>query len=305
MLSGLKTLYAFYDLAIGPVSFDVIPFLIQSKLAQERFRCERVHFVIVPATNGVDGFRDKSNLYDVPEMHWRLWNIVVPACRMAGGAVTVATDWDEAKRLPRVEDVCWPLDWDRQTLDHKPYLQKEIVAAAKMGTRIPKLQALEHARRAVRRQVERARKPLVTITLRNTYEQERNSDEMLWEDVYEGLRYRFHVVRLFDTQDELNKGYGYGALNLELRAALYSEAVQNFHVHNGPAILNWFLDAPFVEFGAARPHKYWAANWVKNVGLEIGEQIPWARPDQRLRYEEVTDEVVAEEMNRLNEKLAA
>lgn len=297
----MKTLYAYYDLGIGPVSFDVVPFLIQARLAQAAAKAERLHFILVPAAGGVDGvFRDKRNLYDAAEMHWRLWNIVVPACRLAGGTVTLATDWDEARRIPGPADPRWPQDWDRQSLSRKPYLQREVIEAARAGIVIPKLRVLEHARRAVRQQIQRAGKPLVTLTLRNTYERERNADPALWEAFWQALRYRYHVVRLYDTSDELAKGYGYGALNLELRAALYQEAVQNFHCHGGPMVLNWFLDAPFVVFGAAHPHKYWRENWVKNVGLAIGEQLPWARPDQRLRYDEVSDPAMAEEIRRLD-----
>lgn len=296
----MKTLYAYYDLAIGPVSFDVVPFLIQARMAASAQGCERLHVVIVPDAAGVDGwFRNKLKLYDAAEMHWRLWNIVVPASRMAAAGVTVAVDWAEAERLPGPGDPCWPDDWREQSLANKHYLQREVVESAKSGQAVPLLRPLEHARRAVRGLFRTAGKPLVTLTLRNTYERERNADGALWEQAYQALRYRFHVVRLFDTTDELNKGYGYGALNLELRAALYAEAAQNFHCHGGPMVLNWFLDAPFVVFGAAHPHQYWMQNWISNVGLQIGEQLPWARPDQRLRYDPCSDKAMAQEIDRL------
>jgi hypothetical protein len=302
----MKTLYAFYDLAVGPVSFDVMPFLMQARIAQQAQGCDRLHFVVVPDSKGIDGqFRDKSHLYDAPEMHWRLWNIVVPACRMAGGTVSVVHDWAEAKRLPGDGDLCWPDDWTTQSLKRKHYLQREVTEYGRAGGKVPLLQPLAHARRAVRHQITKSGKPLVTLTMRNTYEPARNADQGLWQQAYEALRYRFHVVRIFDTSEELVKGYGYGALNLELRAALYAEAVQNFHCHGGPVTLNWYLDAPYVLFGAAQPHDPWMKVWIQNVGLQIGEQFPWARPDQRLRYDPCSDKAMAQEIQRLAPLLKA
>lgn len=295
----MSTLYAYYDLGIGPVSFDFVPFLIQSVLAQRAAGCKRLHIVIVPDENGVEGmFRDKRHLYDAHEMRWRLWNIVVPATRMANASVTLATHWPQARRLPGPNDVCWPEDWDRQALERKHYLIKDTILAAKAGIQVPMLEPLEHAKRAVRERIARAGKPLITLTMRNTYEPSRNADVSLWTRTVYALRERFLVVQVCDTADELVSG-GYGGLNLELRAALYAEARQNLHCHGGPVVLNWFMDAPFVMFGAARPHGTWKQNWIDNVALQIGEQLPWARPDQRIRYDEIDQPAMDEEIGRL------
>lgn len=290
------TLVAFYDLALGPVSFDVIPFLVQARMAMEEAACKNLHIVIVPDPNGVDGmFRDKLHLYDAPEKHWRLWNLVIPACQLIGASVTLATDWDQAKKLT-THSVVWPMDWDHQSPKNRHHLQKEIIEWARLRHPFPKLQASAQARRKVRQMVERSGKPLVTITLRNTYEPGRNSDPALWQVVYEELKYRYHVVRLYDTSEALARGVGFGELNLDLRMALYQEAVQNLHPHGGPVVLCWFSSAPFLMFDAARPHKDWRKHWEKNVGLQMGEQLPWARPDQRFVYEETSAETVGREL---------
>lgn len=290
----MRTLTAYYDLRRGPVSFDFILFLVQALMAAADAGAHRLHVVIVPYADGVGGaFMDKRHLYDAEEMHWRLWNIVIPACRMAGASVTLATGWDQARKLA---DLIWPPDWDRQDPRRRHHLTKELVAAAKAGRAIPKLGAMEHARRKVRGIIARAGKPLVTITQRKTYEPLRNSDPALWDRVAAELSERFHVVRLLDTDEALGLGAGFGELNLELRLALYQEAAQNIHPHGGPAVLCWFSGAPFLMFGAALPAEFWRKNWIVNVGLEIGEQLPWARWDQRIIYEEASEACVRREL---------
>lgn len=300
----MKTLTAFYDLGVGPVSYDVIPFLIQARMAAEDAGCERVHVVIVPDKRGVDGmFKDKRHLYSAEEMHWRLWNLVIPACNLIRASVTLATDWDHARRLA-AGDV-WPHDWDRQTPANRHHLQREIIQAAKAGRKIPMLRASDHARAAVRAQVERAGQPLVTITLRNTYEPGRNSDVLLWSDLHQALRYQYHVEVLQDTSAALPRGWGFGELVLDLRMALYECAAMNFHPHGGPVVLCWFSGAPFAMFDAARPHKDWRQHWERNVGLQLGEQLPWASEDQRLIYDETTEQRVADEVTAWQARMAA
>lgn len=300
----MKTLTAFYDLAVGPVSYDVIPFLVQARMAAADAGCKHVHVVIVPDANGVDGmYRDKLHLYDAAEMHWRLWNLVIPACRLIGASVTLATDWAQAKTLSTGK--VWPEDWDRQSPQRRHYLQREIVEAAKAGRKIPQLRASEHARGMVRTQIERAGLPLVTVTMRQTYETGRNSDVGLWADLIKALKYRYHVVVLHDTSHALIRGWGYGELVLDLRMALYEAAAMNFHPHGGPVVLCWFSGAPFTMFEAARPHKDWRKHWENNVGLQIGEQLPWATPDQRLVYEETTEQRMADEVTAWEARAAA
>jgi len=291
----VRTLTAVYDLAVGPVSFDFVPFLVRAMMAAEDAGCPRLHVVIVPDPKGVGGmFRDKTNLYDVHEMQWRLWNLVIPACQLAGASATLATDFAHASRL--VGQDFFPSGWSSQSLRKKEYLVRPIVEAAKAGRKIPRLHASEHAKRSVRHWMATGGRKLATITLRNTYEPGRNADRQAYASIAAALELDgYRVLRIEDTADELRNGSGYAGINLDLRMACYELAAVNIVGNNGPAQLLWFSDAPFVEFECAMPFKDWRKFWEQHIGMDVGaaEQLPWARPDQRFIYAAPTVEFLS------------
>lgn len=275
----MKTLTAYYDLAVGPVSFDVISFLIQARMAQEDAGCDTLQVVIVPHSAGIAGmFRDKTALYDAAEMDWRLWHIVVPACRLAGALPAVVDGWAIAEAM--AGDAVWPTDWRRQSLKRAHHHAREIIAAARKGRAIPKLRASEHARRSVAHWMPPG---AITVTCRQTYDDARNMTRQKLNHP--------DAIHIDDTQTALARGYGYAEFDLDLRMAMYERARMNIHPNGGPVHLCWFSDARFIQFDAGRPAADWAAHW-EWLGLKEGGQLPWARPDQRLVYGPVdVDEV--------------
>jgi hypothetical protein len=292
----VRALTAFYDLSVGPVSFDFVVFMLKAELAKRRCGAERLHMVIVPFTRGVAGmFRDKTQLYDEHEMRWRLWNICIPACSLIDASVTLATDWDQAKRL-RMPDT-WPTDWDRQTLKDRRHLIGDIIAAARNGMQVPLLGASEQARRKVREAYGKLGKPVVTVTLRSTYLRERNSDRGMWQRAMQYIESKGYAVAVLeDTGVALSNGVGYGELNLDVRMACYQEAVLNLQANNGAASLCWFSDKPYRMFAAGVPADEWNGLFVAQ-GLPLGESWPWAGPQQKLVYGQTTLEQVIGEFD--------
>lgn len=290
----MRTLLAYYDLSVGPVSFDFVTFLVKAELARRTVKASRLHVVVVPFEKGVAGmFRDKTHLYDEHEMRWRLWNIVIPACSlMPGTGVTLALNWEQARRLRGKEDLVFPDDWDKQTLRYRSHLVGSLVEAARAGAEIPRLTASQQALRKVRRAFGRS---YITMTLRNTYLPERNSAYQDWEAVKGYLgRNGYSVVVLQDTGRALSNGRGYGELNIDLRLATYQQASLNLQSNNGTASLCWFSDAPYFMFGAGVPAEEWDGLFVKQ-GLPLGESWPWASARQKLVYgKESIDSMVAE-----------
>lgn len=291
----MKVLTAYYDLAVGPVSFDCVVFMVKAEMERRRIKADRLHLVIVPKLDGIGGmFRDKTALYDEPEMRWRLWNICVPACQLLGASVTVAPSWEQAKRLGG--GAVWPADWDRQTLKERRHLIGDVITAARAGTEIPVLQASPHARRSVKKVFSRfGGRAVVTMTMRRTYLPERNSDPAAWARAERHIRdHGFEVVRLQDTSEALSSGHGYGELNLDVRMACYQEAALNLQANNGAASLCWFSDRPYRMFGAGVPAEEWDGLFVKQ-GLPLGETWPWASPGQRIVYGPTTaEQIIAE-----------
>jgi hypothetical protein len=106
------------------VSYDFATWLIAAEMARVDAGAERLHVLILPDANGVGGwFRDKTALYDLEEMHWRLWHLVLPLCRLIGATVGVLPhEWVPAARRDEYE----------QTISHHA---GGIIAAARGARR--------------------------------------------------------------------------------------------------------------------------------------------------------------------------
>ena len=77
-------LYAFYDLAVSPATFDIVHFLILAEQARILSELNSLHIVMVPGPN--EGFRindlesyQKTGIenYDIGYMKWRKNNILI------------------------------------------------------------------------------------------------------------------------------------------------------------------------------------------------------------------------------------
>ena len=291
----MKTLTAFYDLEIGPVSYDFVVFLVKAELERKRIGADRLHVVIVPGA-GPGGFRDKSKFYDEHEAKFRLWNICIPACALIGASVTLAADWAQAGLLAsRSGAGVWPVDWDRQTLRTRPHLVGSLITAAKVGTPIPRLQASAHARRVVRKLF--AGRSVVTMTQRHTYLSARNTVPTEWRKAQEHISGRgFAVLDINDVGVALAKGGGFAELSIDLRMAVYQEAALNLQANNGAASLCWFSEKPYRMFdaGVGDTREEWRGLF-EDQGLPWGASWPWVTPHQRIVYERSTAEVIIRE----------
>jgi hypothetical protein len=83
--------------------------------------------------------------------------------------------------------------------------------------------------------------------------------------------------------------------NLHMRMALYEQAKCNLFVANGPCTLAQFSDRPWLCFTPIEPDDSpYKANtamfWRMYVGIDVGEQFPWSRPDQRIVWKKDTYE---------------
>lgn len=296
---AVTTFTAYYDLAIGPASFDFVVFGIKAKMHAAIAKADRLHFVIVPDADSPGGIRPKRQFYDTAEQTWRLWNIVIPACQLLGATFTLAADWLQAERLASGKDwKQWPEDWRNQTLANRHHLIGDVIALSRAGAAVPRIEVPEHARRSVKSWMKREfiglkTKGIVTLTRRSTYLPERNSEWGEWTELRDEIEEAgYWPIVLEDTATALQEGRGYGELNLALRAAMYEEADLNLQANNGAASLCWFGSKPYRMFGCGDEH--WDGLFVKQ-GLPLGESWPWAGSEQRLCYgKETADQMIAE-----------
>lgn len=289
----MKTLVAFYDLAVGPTSFDFVVFGIQAEMARVREKCDRLHFVFVPDPKHY--VRPKPAIYSAEEAVWRLHQICIPACSLLGATHTLASDWNHACALAFQvgETVSWPEDWDRQSLKNRHHLIGGVIRAAIAGKKVPTLSASAFARKKVREIFDRIGKPIVTMTKRKTYLGERNSDDQEWAAAARHISRRgCWTWILEDTNVALREGRGFGEINLDLRMAILQEADLNLQANNGAASLCWFSEKPYRMFGAGDEH--WGGLFVEQ-GLPLGGTWPWAREQQKICYGKETAETIIEE----------
>src|SRR4029453_9096309 len=86
-----RTLFAFYDLQVSPITFDFLWFLVGADLERRRRGLEAVHVVIVPGrASGLRRERDDyEGVVDAEARTQRISNILFPACALlptaAGG----------------------------------------------------------------------------------------------------------------------------------------------------------------------------------------------------------------------------
>lgn len=282
---------AFYDLKIGPVSYDIVQFLINAELARVRAKADSLHLVVVPYKDGVGGmFRDKSDLYSIDEMHWRLWNIVIPAAQLIGATVELTRGWQDVN--VREEEAVWPEDWTMQSFANRPHLLGPAVQAHKNGEAIPKLRSSRYADSVY---INAPR--YITITHRNTKPAIRNTDrEMLWK-IGDCIGSSYNVMHIFDTADTLHNGLkSVGPLSVDLRLACYRHAALNILPNGGPASLCVFSDAPYLMFDAGDHIPGWREMMV-DQGIPYYASPPWAHGRQHFIYGKPTYELMVKSID--------
>ncbi len=272
-------LTAFYDLEFGPVSYDFITWLVRAMVERDRRDCDGLHVVVVPKEDGLGGFARHWGSHDAEAARWRLWHIVIAACPLAGATVTLAASRHQAQSMNDGHSPTW---WP----DGKAHFAGPLIAAARDGWRIPRLQATAQARRYVAGCYRQQK--IVTVTIRQqSTDGARNTNTAAAGAFMTWLRARgYHPIGIPDTHQALMLGGDpRAALDIDLRLALYERAAMNVVGNNGPAMLLWHSDAGFLMFNAGLPAADWREHWAKHLALKTGDQLPWARPGQRLIYD--------------------
>lgn len=278
---------AFYDFSVSPYSYDFLSFLAMSR-AQG---CDEVIFV--PG--------ERSYQKCTPEEQaFRLKNLLIPLAQMSGG-VTVCESREEAKKH---EPAYFP----------PGYTVDEPVMAHMFGQliRSGKARWLKPSQEA-RDLVSWHFVDPVTITIRESrIKPLRNSKIGEWLQVAEYLKSEgFKVVFVPDTDNlEMKFGefesYPEASLNPDLRAALYERALLNLGIGNGPMGLCMFQSYPYMVF---RFHdegfQEQSAAFLKANNLPVGSQLPWAKPNQRIVWEDDKAENIIPHLKQWSLKRAA
>lgn len=257
-----------YNAARGTLSYDFITWLVDAEMTRIREGAP------APLKVGFFWGRDGKAGFGTPKREQFFHHVVKPALALIGA----------------VED---PVAADGRC---KPtYVLRDVVAAARRGEAVPAFHASEIATAHVRQMLApiEPQKPVV-ITLREAdHWPTRNSNIKAWLGFAEYLWARQQpVIFVRDTakaDESLPSAWTCpeASRSLDMRMALYASAKVNLFTSNGPWSLALFSDRPWLMFTRVgddndpyRPNT--PTFWRESHGVSVGDQFPWARPDQRL-----------------------
>ena len=184
-----------------------------------------------------------------PEIGWRRWaNICIPLCKLAGLSFTVG---------PQVEG------------DVLAYNTGAVEKVYRSKGRIEKLKSV----------IPYQRSGYVTITMRESFRNKwRDSNREEWAKVSEWLmRNGEEIVVLEECEHQ--------PLALEERMALYANAKMNLAVGNGPMVMCWLSEAPYLSFqlprGPENDYKALVEQWNR-MKFPVGSQLPFRNKRQEI-----------------------
>lgn len=326
------TVYAVYDLAVSPITFDVLQFLQCAEMYRRMIKFARLNVVFVLGPNRQ--FRratPKDEAVEIADKYWRLRHIHMEAAWLlkSCSGVNVFVDRGEAQRLlANLADIqVFPPKY--KLGDPKWMFMVVQVLNMYRRTNISPIvfEASEAAVKSVDRWIERngLTKPIVSLTLRHSiYESDRNASIPDWLAFARTLSDRGYdpvfvpdtdqalVARPDDYQTEFPH-YWPGPVNMELRAALYRRA----HIcmsDNGAAafIHHWMPDCHSIIFqppskipGVFRRTQEGQAGIERVLGIKAGEQLPYCSPTQRLAWVDDSYENLVAEFDHLEALIAS
>lgn len=241
--------YAIYDLSFQSTSFWFLLFCILAKSEAAAYG-EACHLIFKQGPN--EGFHETNTApYGLDEKKFRLQHMLYPICALMDLSHSVVLWGQELPDLDLVkigENGAFSLPDVLETYKKMPLVwpQPSERAASMMRKKFPK-------------------RPF-TITLRETYSKDRNSDTEIWLDFAREISEKENIVFIRDT-DRWCQDLGNGKLepfevcdlasvDLDFRLALYQHAKMNFSVGGGSSTLLHFSEnIPYRSFKFVRSEK--------------------------------------------------
>jgi hypothetical protein len=306
------TLVFCLDLDASPVTFDVASYLAGAEVTRRKLGLTDIYVVVVPGDH--DGFRrehpDYDSIVDVDSRAWRLQNVVLPLLFLlpnVSGFQLCRNRGDAASFIRRARHI-FP-DSYAPSLPRQP-AERVGRDAARTGQNIwPLFSAGPMARKYARKVLDRyggCDRPVVISLRQYGHMPQRNSELLVWRDFANTIKVSgFTPIFLIDMEADAPGAVAEledqivldGAFwNLSLRMALYELAWLNMAIMHGPMELCWYNEkcryVIFIPVGAA---PQCSPEALRAQGHEIGSDLPFAKPYQRLVWEADTKEAVSRE----------
>ena len=306
-----RTLFAFYDLQVSPITFDFLWFLVGADLERRRRGLDAVHVVIVPGRAG--GLRrereDYENVVDAEARAQRISNILLPACPLlptCAGVTHAASRRHAGFIRAALASHLYPQGYE-SVLPVFAGSRECLQNAGPDMPHIPSLRATSENLRSIDRWAasHSGGRRIVTITLRNyAYMPARNSNMQAWTAFARALDpARYMPVFVPDLAQTLNGQtqelqvfavLGEAAWNLGLRMALYARAYISMGVNTGPMGLCWLnARTHYATLNMAPPDVPQTTEaFYRELGFEPGRSLPFAGPTQELVWEADTRDAI-------------
>jgi len=320
-----NVLYAFYNLQVCAPTFDIVKFLVLAEQERIKYKCKSMHVIIVPDKK--NSFTKKAikktkgttygDVFD--SLEWRLRNILVPCCWHMPSCkeITVCGSQEEALALeasvvkfsfPKNNTIRYP---------RRFYLVSHLIEGMKKS-KLPSIKATAQAKTYINNWIIKnaGDRKIITITLRE-YElyPERNSSLKDWGKFARDLDLnKYFPVILRDTDksfDDIPKEltsltiFNEAVWNIELRAALYELSYLNMSVPNGPHTLftmNKKTRYIMIKF-VTESVKYSSREFFESMGMNYGEDLPWATTLQKCVWEDDNYEIIKGSFDEMCQKI--
>lgn len=320
-----RLLTVFFDLDVSPLTYDIISYLCGAELERRRRGLDEIQVVFVPGTFGRlrAELADYESKVDPDQRWWRLHHLVIPATSLlpSCSGYCLATSRQQAQLLqdglagpvyPAGYSVRFPVgmktrevrDAARAGEEIWPLLRSPVQAIRLIETFIRNCTASPDGRR------------MVVITLRQyAYMPQRNSRLADWATFARDIAGKgYHPLFLLDSERAFDGTpvelagllvMTEAPWNLQLRLALYEVAWLNMMVAHGPMELLWYSERSsylvFLEPGMAPQSQ---PQMLEDQGHRIGEDMPFARPKQRMVWGGDRLEVLQREFTRFEAETA-
>jgi hypothetical protein len=312
-------LYSVYDLKIAPITYNITEFLMNSEL--EAAMTGKEGFVVVFVPNDEEaayGYEEYDAVIDSDNKIWRFQNILLPLTINSPKCKGIFVLPNRSSIFSFLKNhKVYPSLYDGINL--RMFSESGLYGnlnrpGVTQGLKAP-IQGCKYIQNWI--QEMDIRVPIVTITLRQFgFDKARNSKISEWSRVSKHiLESGFFPVIIPDTDkalvsNELFKDsyiFTECAWNMGLRMALYELSFLNLFVPNGPGQLATFMpNCSYIMMNALPEGSVITTeSFIKNRGMEVGENYRWATPEQRQIFKPDTYENIICEFDRFVEEFGS
>ena len=310
-----EILYAFYDLALNPSTYDSAVFAARADMARQRLQKKWIHFIIVPSL--IQGGRpgDKQRYGGIDQIKWRQDSVVASVFKLLDSCIACSqlATRGEAFGLLEQAKYTFPDEYhpERPSDDHR---LADAIADWEIGGNPYCFKAPVIAKQHVQQWLDSFQdgRKLLTLTLREyDYLTERNASLQDWQYFFSTLNSQQYCVviirdtdKMFQALPEALKQYESfpaASLDVRFRLALYEKAYLNLTVTTGPSSLLYFTEYPYIQFktfvsgvraSEMEFHKL-------RTGAEVGAKFPLARWNQKWFWFNDSKNNIIQEFNEL------